>query len=128
MSLGRPKAELDLPDGWNDEVIGLYSKGASDVEIKALIYEWRGSLSNDLWDRWLKEEEFFSETIKRGRALSEAWWQEQGRVNLKETQFSPTLWYMNMRNRFNWADKKEIKVSDLNISVTLDGEDEESED
>lgn len=62
----RPKEKLDLPNGWYDEVLELYSEGASDVEVKALIYTWRGSFSNDLWERWLKEEDEFSEVIKKG--------------------------------------------------------------
>jgi len=65
MNKGRPKDTLDcLPDNWYKEILNLYKKGASDVEVKALIYQWKGSFSNDLWDRWIKEEPQFSETIK----------------------------------------------------------------
>lgn len=105
---GRPKIGLDiLWAGWQDDVLDMYTMGASDVEIRALMYEKTGSVSYSLWDRWLKEEEEFSEVIKAGRILSEAWWHGQGRRNLKEKDFNYTGWYMNMKNRFGWADKKE---------------------
>jgi len=121
--VGRPKAELDLPQGWQDEIISLYSEGASDVEVKALIIGWRGSISNDLWERWMKEEEDFSETIKRGKALSAAWWERAGRINLENKDFSATLFYMNMKNRFGWSDKQEVQHSGgihINIDETDD--------
>lgn len=105
---GRPKTGLDiLWDGWQDDVLDLYSTGASDVEIRSLMYEKTGSVSFNLWDRWIKEEEEFSEIINVGRLLSESWWQHQGRTNLKVQAFNYTGWYMNMKNRFGWADKKE---------------------
>ena len=120
---GRPKDGLNsLPDQWYKDVLDMYKKGASDVEIKALIYSWRGKFSNDLWDRWIKEEEVFSETIKVGKILSEAWWSKTGRKNLENKEFSYTGWYMNMKNRFGWADKKEVKQENtgglININMT----------
>ena len=109
--VGRPKEDLSsLPDNWHEEVLELYSEGASDVEIKALIYEWRGTFSNNLWDRWMEEEPEFWETIKGGRMLEEAWWRKNGRKNLTNKDFSYTGWYMNMKNRFGWRDKQETTL------------------
>jgi hypothetical protein len=107
--MSRPKSTIDLPDGWYNDVLSLYAEGASDVEIKAYIYQKRGSFSNDLWNRWLEEEAEFSETIKQGRMLSEAWWAKTGRKNLGNKEFSYTGWYMNMKNRFGWKDKQEVE-------------------
>jgi len=118
METGRPKVDFDLPEGWQDEVLDLYSEGASDVEIKALIWKWRKSFSNNLWDRWMEEEEQFWETIKMGRQLSKAWWERNGRTNLMTKEFSYTGWYMNMKNRFGWVDKQEVKnEGGLNINI-----------
>lgn len=113
---GRPKIGLDiLWDGWQEEIIALYSIGASDVEIRALICnktEKEIKASYNLWDRWIEEEEEFCETIKKGRMISHAWWEQNGRENLKESKFNPTLWYMNMKNRFGWRDKQELTGAD----------------
>jgi len=73
--VGRPKSEFeeskkDFPKDWYDIVLKEYKEGASDVEIKAMFWEWRKSFSNDLWDRWLVEEKEFSELINKGRSLS----------------------------------------------------------
>jgi hypothetical protein len=115
---GRPKAIFDLPENWYNEVLSLYKEGASDVEIKALIYQWRGSFSNDLWERWLKEEEQFSETIKMGKLISEAWWSKSGRKNLENRDFNYTGWYMNMKNRFGWTDKQAVDITSQGDKMT----------
>lgn len=103
---GRPLSNLDLPKDWQLAILSLYKSGASDVEIKAEIYSLRGSFSNDLWDRWMRDEQEFSETIKVGKMLSEAWWHRSGRKNLDNKEFNYTGWYMNMKNRFGWSDKQ----------------------
>lgn len=106
--VGRPTEDLtSLPKEWYKDVLKLYKDGGSDVEVKALIYEWRGSFSNSLWNRWIEEEEEFSQTIKIGKILSEAWWSKSGRKNLENKDFSYTGWYMNMKNRFKWTDRQE---------------------
>ncbi len=118
MKVGRPKEDLtSLPELWYKEILDLCRDGASDSEIKALIWGWRGSFSNDLWDRWLIEEEEFSETIRGGRMLSEGWWHKMGRTNLKEKEFNYTGWYMQMKNRFGWRDKSDVTSNDESITI-----------
>lgn len=117
---GRPLSSLDsLPDNWYDDILELYREGGSDVEAKAMIYEWRGSFSNDLFDRWMIDEPQFSETIKMGRMLSEAWWNKNGRINLQNKDFNYTGWYMQMKNRFGWKDKQEVDHTTKGESINV---------
>ena len=114
---GRPFANPnELPSDWKETVIDLYSRGASDVEVKAWIWKMRGSFSNDLFDRWMKDEPEFSETIKVGRMISEAWYNKVGRENLQNKDFNFTGWYMQMKNRFGWRDKSDVQHT-LNDSI-----------
>jgi hypothetical protein len=109
---GSPPIGIDvLWDGWYNDILELYEQGAADVEIRALIFKkckGKTKASYTLWERWIKEEEEFSETIKAGRLLSEAWWNKNGRINLDNKEFNYTGWYMNMKNRFGWRDKTDI--------------------
>lgn len=117
--MARPKEDLSsLPKDWYIQVLNEYKEGASDVEIKSLIYNWRGKFSNDLWDRWIKEEPEFSETIKGGRMLSEAWWAKNGRKNLTNKDFNYTGWYMNMKNRFGWTDRTQTENTNKNLDLS----------
>ena len=116
--VGRPKEGIEsLPKGWKDEILYRYEEGAADIEIQALIHSWRGSFSKDLWGRWMKEEEEFSDTIKLGRMYSEAWWTSTGRTNLRQRDFSYVGWYMNMKNRFGWKDRADITTNEQSINV-----------
>ena len=116
---GRPKIiPSDFPKGWEDYCITLYQQGSSDVEIKSFL-----NIANDTFDRLIREEQLFMETIKRGRAYSRTWWEKNARENLKDKDFNATLWYMNMKNRFGWADKSEIKQDNTNTNIEINTKD-----
>jgi len=102
---GRPLITLkDLPEDWEKSIIELSKKGASIVELAVELDISRNTLKA-LTDR----DEYFLNTIKRCKRYCEAWWLGKGRTELENKEFSYTGWYMNMKNRFGWADKKEIK-------------------
>ena len=117
---GRPKEDLSsLPDNWVEEILSLYAEGASDVEIRVMIAGWRDTCSDDLWERWINEEPEFSRTIKKGKRLSEAWWQREGRTSLRDKDFNYTGWYMNMKNRFGWADRQHTDVTSGGEKISI---------
>ena len=102
---GRPLITLkDLPKDWEKSIIELSKNGASIVELAVELDISRKTLYN-LSER----NEYFLHTIKRCKRYCEAWWLSKGRTELENKEFSYTGWYMNMKNRFSWADKKEIK-------------------
>ena len=105
-----------------ETVIELMKDGASKCEVAAKL-----EIDESTLYAWTKENEEFSKTIKRGEQLSKAWWQERGRLELKNKDFSYTGWYMNMKNRFGWSDKQETKETDKfsidDILNDIDGKD-----
>lgn len=113
--VGRPKKTLDdLPKDWEKRILDLKSEGGSDVECRAAL-----DISKDLWYRFIDDIPKFSETIKKGDELCETWWLKVGREGVFQTSggggvhtnLNPTLWYMNMKNRFGWRDKQEVELS-----------------
>lgn len=126
MAGGRPKKTVELLTKlwptWKEEILQLYDEGGSNEEAMRLIDKKTGgkiSASNDLWQRWMKEEPEFSETIKRGRIWMEAYYVKTGREGMWEQtirdekgntttkKLNYTGWYMQMKNRFGWSDKVE---------------------
>ena len=92
----------------------LMSEGASQFEVIAEL-----GICEDTFYRWKQENDEFSESVARGRVLSQAWWERIGRLNLENTKFNYWGWYMNMKNRFNWSDKKEFN-NEGSITVMVD--------
>lgn len=90
-----------------DTVVEMMAEGASKTEVCAEL-----DICHDTLLEWEDRHVEFSEAIKRGIKLSQAWWERQGRLSLKDKEFSYTGWYMNMKNRFGWADKQELTGKD----------------
>lgn len=87
-----------------DKAIELMSEGCSQCEVAASLgIHW------DTLIEWKKSNPEFSEAIKKGIKLCEAWWEREARIALRDKDFNATLWYMNMKNRFGWRDKHDIE-------------------
>lgn len=124
---GRP---TKYNEGMCDTVLELMREGASISEVCLEL-----DISRQTLYRWIEENQVFSDTIKNGLELSKGWWEKRGRmgtVGLEE--INPTLWFMNMKNRFGhekpaeniiWRDKTEQQVTqkstvkvDANMTAT----------
>ncbi len=107
---GRPQIKLeDLPEGWEESIIKLSKQGASIVELAVEL-----DISRNTLYALSERDEYFLNTIKRCKRYCEAWWLGKGRTELDNKDFSYTGWYMNMKNRFGWADKQENKNENTN--------------
>lgn len=104
---GRPKRTTkDFPANWKEMIINQMSQGASKEELILVL-----GLGHDTFYRLKKEDKEFQDAIKKGEELCKAWWMNVGRINMVNKNFSPVLWYMNMKNRFGWKDKSETDVT-----------------
>ena len=114
---GRPKKQIsDLPDGWQESILSLYKQGGCDIEARAEL----DGMHEGLFYRLLKDEEEFSQTIKKGRLLAEAWWRRISRIYLKAGEINTGLYALNMRNRFGWYDANRQGETVDNIGERLD--------
>jgi hypothetical protein len=106
---GRPlKNPEDVNANWQEEMLEAYGNGKSDVWVRARVFK---AISNDLWYRWT-EDDTFSETVKRGRALSQAWWEDVSTDHAvgNNTDANATSLIFNMSNRFKdeWKQRQSV--------------------
>jgi hypothetical protein len=104
--------KLDKNPEWRKTVLSLYDQGASDREVMREL-----SLTPGAWDTLYKDvlESDFQELVDFGRAMSHAWWESQGRINLKTKGFNTSLWTINMKNRFGWSEKTEQSLTQIDF-------------
>lgn len=96
-------AEKALPE-WQQQLLDLYGEGGSDSEAAVIL-----KLTLARFDQLYLEQPAFATIIDQCRTLSRAWWESQARKNLWNKDFNTPLWNFNMKNRFGWADKSEVK-------------------
>lgn len=99
---------------WN-LLVSEYSEGASDAEIAKLL-----KITINRFYQLIEENPTFAEFVDRGRTLSRAWWEMQGRKNLWNKEFNTSLWNFNMKNRHGWADKVESNDTTDKDPVNMD--------
>jgi hypothetical protein len=82
----------------------LFEDGASIAEVCVEL-----GITKSTFYEWGKKYREFSDAIKRGLVLSEAWWSRFGQQGaMGKVSINPAMWIFNMKNRFGWADKQEI--------------------
>lgn len=90
------------------KVVDLMREGASKTEVCAEIDITFETLSQwtNTESTYFKQE--FSDAVKTGERLSQAWWERLGREGSAEkAKINPAVWIFNMKNRFGWKDRLE---------------------
>ena len=105
------------------------TKAWADTQAKALAERFRDGQSVaevcaeiGIWkESFYKAEKLsvdFANAYKKGKQLSEAWWNDLGRQGASgQHAIQPATWMFNMKNRFGWKDKQELSGS-LAVGVT----------
>jgi len=105
-----------------DIAIELMAKGASKVEVCAAI-----GISKETLYQWCNPEsdyynKAFSDAIKTGMALCQAWWERVGREFMfnedGKNGLNSAVWIFNMKNRFrdDWMDVHKSEITGNNGS------------
>jgi transposase len=103
---GRPtKYDPDFCDVIIEAMEKGFSKEAAAAHVR---------ISKDTLYEWAKKYPEFSDALKLGVQLSQIFWEKKGIDNLEETyqgtKLNSTNWIFNMKNRFNWRDKKDLSL------------------
>lgn len=106
---------------WVEKLPDMFRDGQSVLEVAVNL-----GISRATYYNFEKEHPEFLDASTRGKELSQAWWECQGRENLWDTReydaetkvsvdrkFNDRLWNKNVSCRFrnDWTDKSEIEHS-----------------
>ena len=104
----------DIPE----KVIEFMRDGMS---IEEVCYEL--NICKQTFYNWCEKHPELLDSKKKGVDFSCGWWMREGRTSLRDKDFNYTGWYMNMKNRFGWADnqKHDITSGGKPIIKLIDG-------
>lgn len=95
---------------WAKTLIELYTAGASDAEVAA---ELKIPLKK-YYDQ-INDNTALATLVEFGRTLSQAFWEREARLNIRNKGFNTPLWAFYMKNKFGWADKTEA----INVNESM---------
>jgi hypothetical protein len=105
------------PTKYSDEladiVITMMSNGCSIQEVCLEMKICKQTFYN-----WVEQHPMFLDAKKKGEWFSEGWWMREGRKALRDKEFNYTGWYMNMKNRFGWADNQKTDITSKGDKIT----------
>ena len=115
--MGRPKIKLSqFPKDWKETLIKMGEEGQLDIDAKAYLH-----IFNDTFERLMKEEPEFLETISMMRQLSHVWWAKLPRDAFKSgnsKMMNSQLYSLVMRNKF----KDEWNHAEQKVDITTQGD------
>ncbi len=124
---GAPKVEPEFYNpNWKKEIIDAYKDGKSDIWIRVNCFNAH-RVSDDLWYRWIKDIEEFAMSVKEGKLLSQAWWEDvsQEHADGSRTSSNAVSLIFNMTNRFkkDWKQRQTVEQTNKH-SLDIDSIDE----
>lgn len=108
---GRPS---DYKQEYCDKIVQCFKEGWSIEEICLEL-----DICKQTFYNWCESNQEFLDSKKKGESFSQGWWMKKGRINLENKDFSSTLWYMNMKNRFGWKDRSDTTSGDEPIQPVV---------
>lgn len=105
-----------LPEGWEEQMMDLYSQGADDNEVMSEL-----RLHYDLFKR-LMLDDHFREVVYMGRLDAKAFWNKKARLNLENKDFNAGLYKAVMENRYGWSTKTSHHEADEEFSKALNND------
>jgi len=122
----KPANPVGRPTKYKEE----YCEMLIDHMAQGLSYESFAAIAKvdrDTLYNWEKLHPKFSDTKRLAFAESQLFWEKAGLTGMfmggKENPFNATIWVFNMKNRFNWVDKKEVTNENKNIEIKIDDDD-----
>lgn len=108
MTMGRPpKITVEWADKQAETLAVMFKNGESLAEVCVEL-----DICKDSFYKAAEISADFSDSYKRGREYSEAWWTKLGRAGAAgKVDIQPTTWIFNMKNRHGWKDKTESTVT-----------------
>ena len=107
----------DLPVAFATKMMQIYRDGGFHCHVAAAF-----EISESTFRNWRKAYPDFDEAAEIGKTLSEVYWIDDAKKNLKldkNMTYNAILWYMMMRNRHNWGDKPQDRRRKVNLCGTL---------
>lgn len=79
------------------------------------------SVCEDTLFEWLKVHKEFSESKKMGLVKCRLFWEQAGIDGMHQGKdFNSGTWIFNMKNRFNWKDKREESIAPDTLSAMFE--------
>jgi transposase len=103
-----------------ERVIECGAEGMGKLETCAEI-----GIHYETFEAWQEKHPEFSEAVKASQALSQAWWEKNGRIATFGgcPNFNATSYIFQMKNRFSkdWRDKRDIDHSSADGTMSPKG-------
>jgi len=114
--MGRP---TKYDPAFCEEAIEVMKKGFSKEAVAGHL-----GISCDTLYQWIKKHKDFSDAISIGQAASQLFWESMAVTHTLHTkngkQINGQVYNLNMKNRFNWNDKKEVSLeSEKGVEIKL---------